>query len=163
MGGTHFPADDVAPELTADGEGDRRDKGKMEHGLGRTIPLPLPHFCRDSFLSGTEIRSVPRLPPRLPPHVVWRVRRCGFGPSVGPRAGLLPCLAGLRDASVVSPPASFVWRRRFWPAPFTVRRCEHYRRRCKIVAPCCKEVFPCRHCHNEATVCYWVGLLIAVA
>ncbi|KAM3254977.1 hypothetical protein ACQJBY_042805 [Aegilops geniculata] len=30
--------------------------------------------------------------------------------------------------------------------------CEHYRRRCKIVAPCCKEVFPCRHCHNDATV-----------
>ncbi|RLM99218.1 E3 ubiquitin-protein ligase MIEL1-like [Panicum miliaceum] len=30
--------------------------------------------------------------------------------------------------------------------------CEHYRRRCKIVAPCCKQVFPCRHCHNEATV-----------
>ncbi|GJM95505.1 hypothetical protein PR202_ga12248 [Eleusine coracana subsp. coracana] len=30
--------------------------------------------------------------------------------------------------------------------------CEHYRRRCKIVAPCCGQVFPCRHCHNEATV-----------
>uniref|UniRef100_A0A804RDX5 E3 ubiquitin-protein ligase MIEL1 n=1 Tax=Zea mays TaxID=4577 RepID=A0A804RDX5_MAIZE len=29
--------------------------------------------------------------------------------------------------------------------------CEHYRRRCKIVAPCCNQVFPCRHCHNEAT------------
>ncbi|KAK9146854.1 hypothetical protein Sjap_006757 [Stephania japonica] len=30
--------------------------------------------------------------------------------------------------------------------------CEHYRRRCKIRAPCCNEVFPCRHCHNEAAV-----------
>lgn len=29
--------------------------------------------------------------------------------------------------------------------------CEHYRRRCKIRAPCCGEVFGCRHCHNEAT------------
>ncbi|KAJ4832104.1 hypothetical protein Tsubulata_028051 [Turnera subulata] len=29
--------------------------------------------------------------------------------------------------------------------------CEHYRRRCKIRAPCCNQVFPCRHCHNEAT------------
>uniref|UniRef100_A0A0E0BTN9 CHY-type domain-containing protein n=1 Tax=Oryza glumipatula TaxID=40148 RepID=A0A0E0BTN9_9ORYZ len=29
--------------------------------------------------------------------------------------------------------------------------CEHYRRRCKIVAPCCGEVFACRHCHNDAT------------
>ena len=28
--------------------------------------------------------------------------------------------------------------------------CEHYRRRCKLVAPCCGEVFWCRHCHNEA-------------
>ncbi|KAG9459793.1 hypothetical protein H6P81_004301 [Aristolochia fimbriata] len=28
--------------------------------------------------------------------------------------------------------------------------CEHYRRRCKIRAPCCNEIFPCRHCHNEA-------------
>ncbi|XP_042397933.1 E3 ubiquitin-protein ligase MIEL1-like [Zingiber officinale] len=27
--------------------------------------------------------------------------------------------------------------------------CIHYRRRCKIRAPCCNEVFNCRHCHNE--------------
>jgi CHY zinc finger len=32
-------------------------------------------------------------------------------------------------------------------------RCKHYRRRCKIRAPCCDEVFYCRHCHNESTVC----------
>ncbi|CAF2136572.1 E3 ubiquitin-protein ligase MIEL1 [Brassica rapa] len=29
--------------------------------------------------------------------------------------------------------------------------CEHYRRRCQIRAPCCNEVFSCRHCHNETT------------
>ncbi|KAJ6816718.1 E3 ubiquitin-protein ligase MIEL1-like [Iris pallida] len=29
--------------------------------------------------------------------------------------------------------------------------CKHYRRRCKIRAPCCGEVFGCRHCHNEST------------
>lgn len=28
--------------------------------------------------------------------------------------------------------------------------CRHYRRRCKIRAPCCNEIFDCRHCHNEA-------------
>ncbi|KAJ0966650.1 hypothetical protein J5N97_023567 [Dioscorea zingiberensis] len=28
--------------------------------------------------------------------------------------------------------------------------CLHYRRRCKIRAPCCGDVFDCRHCHNEA-------------
>ncbi|KAK6260190.1 hypothetical protein SCA6_014664 [Theobroma cacao] len=28
--------------------------------------------------------------------------------------------------------------------------CEHYKRRCKIRAPCCNKIFPCRHCHNEA-------------
>uniref|UniRef100_A0A7C8ZPQ2 RING finger and CHY zinc finger domain-containing protein 1 n=1 Tax=Opuntia streptacantha TaxID=393608 RepID=A0A7C8ZPQ2_OPUST len=28
--------------------------------------------------------------------------------------------------------------------------CQHYRRRCLIRAPCCNEIFPCRHCHNEA-------------
>ncbi|WRX34693.1 zinc finger protein [Theobroma cacao] len=28
--------------------------------------------------------------------------------------------------------------------------CLHYRRRCKIRAPCCNEIFDCRHCHNEA-------------
>ncbi len=27
--------------------------------------------------------------------------------------------------------------------------CSHYRRRCKLVAPCCPEVFWCRHCHNQ--------------
>ncbi|GMH28433.1 hypothetical protein Nepgr_030276 [Nepenthes gracilis] len=29
--------------------------------------------------------------------------------------------------------------------------CKHYRRRCRIRAPCCNEIFPCRYCHNEAT------------
>lgn len=28
--------------------------------------------------------------------------------------------------------------------------CVHYRRRCRIRAPCCNEIFDCRHCHNEA-------------
>lgn len=28
--------------------------------------------------------------------------------------------------------------------------CQHYRRRCRIRAPCCNEVYDCRHCHNEA-------------
>mmetsp|Transcript_46514 Transcript_46514/g.131497 ORF Transcript_46514/g.131497 Transcript_46514/m.131497 type:complete len:271 (-) Transcript_46514:33-845(-) len=28
--------------------------------------------------------------------------------------------------------------------------CRHYRRRCRIVAPCCGKAFWCRHCHNEA-------------
>ncbi|PIN09037.1 Zn-finger protein [Handroanthus impetiginosus] len=28
--------------------------------------------------------------------------------------------------------------------------CSHYRRRCHIRAPCCNEIFNCRHCHNEA-------------
>lgn len=27
--------------------------------------------------------------------------------------------------------------------------CIHYRRRCKVRAPCCNEIFDCRHCHNE--------------
>ncbi|KAG5238030.1 hypothetical protein OIU76_014539 [Salix suchowensis] len=27
--------------------------------------------------------------------------------------------------------------------------CSHYRRRCKIRAPCCNEIFDCRHCHND--------------
>ncbi|XP_022979906.1 E3 ubiquitin-protein ligase MIEL1-like [Cucurbita pepo subsp. pepo] len=29
--------------------------------------------------------------------------------------------------------------------------CQHYRRRCRIRASCCNEIYPCRHCHNEAT------------
>lgn len=29
--------------------------------------------------------------------------------------------------------------------------CDHYRRRCKLRAPCCNQIFTCRHCHNEAT------------
>lgn len=33
-----------------------------------------------------------------------------------------------------------------------VSRCKHYRRRCMLRAPCCNEIFSCRHCHNEATV-----------
>ncbi|WVZ59177.1 hypothetical protein U9M48_009367 [Paspalum notatum var. saurae] len=28
--------------------------------------------------------------------------------------------------------------------------CAHYRRGCAVVAPCCGEVFACRHCHNDA-------------
>ena len=35
--------------------------------------------------------------------------------------------------------------------------CMHYRRRCRMVAPCCGEVFWCRHCHNEVkTANEWV-------
>ncbi|KAL8440943.1 hypothetical protein Emag_007591 [Eimeria magna] len=30
-----------------------------------------------------------------------------------------------------------------------VHGCSHYRRKCKVVAPCCGKVFWCRHCHNE--------------
>lgn len=30
--------------------------------------------------------------------------------------------------------------------------CPHYRRRCRIRAPCCNEIFDCRHCHNETKV-----------
>lgn len=37
--------------------------------------------------------------------------------------------------------------------------CKHYRRRCKMVAPCCGEIFWCRHCHNEVkTTNEWVRL-----
>ncbi|XP_068657641.1 E3 ubiquitin-protein ligase SRFP1-like [Aristolochia californica] len=28
--------------------------------------------------------------------------------------------------------------------------CKHYRRICRIRAPCCCKIFSCRHCHNEA-------------
>ncbi|KAM0057565.1 putative Zinc finger, CHY-type [Helianthus debilis subsp. tardiflorus] len=31
-------------------------------------------------------------------------------------------------------------------------KCIHYRRRCKIHAPCCIQIFTCCHCHNEYTV-----------
>jgi len=34
------------------------------------------------------------------------------------------------------------------PRDSTSFGCSHYERRCKIVAPCCNEVFWCRHCHN---------------
>lgn len=37
----------------------------------------------------------------------------------------------------------------------SVSRCKHYRRRCKIRAPCCNQVFACRHCHNEIMVKSW--------
>uniref|UniRef100_A0A2P2KUI9 Zinc finger family protein n=1 Tax=Rhizophora mucronata TaxID=61149 RepID=A0A2P2KUI9_RHIMU len=35
------------------------------------------------------------------------------------------------------------------PASEKIYGCSHYRRRCKIRAPCCNEIFDCRHCHNE--------------
>jgi RING finger/CHY zinc finger protein 1 len=38
----------------------------------------------------------------------------------------------------------------------SVIRCLHYRRRCRIRAPCCNEVFDCRHCHNEAKVSFFI-------
>ena len=28
--------------------------------------------------------------------------------------------------------------------------CEHYVRRCLLVAPCCDKAYVCRHCHNDA-------------
>ena len=29
-------------------------------------------------------------------------------------------------------------------------QCEHYVRRCSLVAPCCGKTYVCRHCHNDA-------------
>lgn len=53
----------------------------------------------------------------------------------------------------------FVWyvlKLLFWVCELFVLgillRCKHYKRRCKIRAPCCNEIFCCRHCHNESTV-----------
>ncbi|KAJ1298812.1 hypothetical protein BS78_01G482300 [Paspalum vaginatum] len=40
--------------------------------------------------------------------------------------------------------------------------CVHYRRKCKIRAPCCGEVFDCRHCHNEAKASLQDSLKIGV-
>ena len=28
--------------------------------------------------------------------------------------------------------------------------CEHYVRRCRLIAPCCNKAYWCRHCHNDA-------------
>jgi RING finger/CHY zinc finger protein 1 len=28
--------------------------------------------------------------------------------------------------------------------------CEHYIRRCSLIAPCCDKAYVCRHCHNDA-------------
>jgi RING finger/CHY zinc finger protein 1 len=44
----------------------------------------------------------------------------------------------------------------------SVIRCLHYRRRCRIRAPCCNEVFDCRHCHNEAKVSFFYLKLLYV-
>ena len=43
-----------------------------------------------------------------------------------------------------------------------IRRCSHYRRRCKIRAPCCNEIFDCRHCHNEAKVCFFFFFFFSI-
>lgn len=43
---------------------------------------------------------------------------------------------------------------------FFIYRCKHYRRRCRIRAPCCNEVYSCRHCHNEATVFFCSFFLV---
>ena len=45
---------------------------------------------------------------------------------------------------------------------FSWFRCEHYKRRCKIRAPCCNQIFPCRHCHNEVTVSFYTFLCMCV-
>ncbi|KAK4370855.1 hypothetical protein RND71_010330 [Anisodus tanguticus] len=41
--------------------------------------------------------------------------------------------------------------------------CKHYKRNCKLLAPCCNELFPCIRCHDEITDhcldrCKWYGL-----
>lgn len=33
--------------------------------------------------------------------------------------------------------------------PVQLPGCKHYRRKCRIVSPCCGLVYPCRLCHNE--------------
>lgn len=45
---------------------------------------------------------------------------------------------------------------------FPYFRCQHYRRRCFLRAPCCNEIYSCRHCHNEATVIYSYPLFLFI-
>ncbi|KAB2622419.1 RING finger and CHY zinc finger domain-containing protein 1-like [Pyrus ussuriensis x Pyrus communis] len=37
-----------------------------------------------------------------------------------------------------------------------LHQCAHYRRRCKIRAPCCDGIFDCRHCHKEAKASFYL-------
>lgn len=41
-------------------------------------------------------------------------------------------------------------------------RCHHYRRRCRVRAPCCNEIFDCRHCHNEAMVSVFSNMMLVL-
>lgn len=35
------------------------------------------------------------------------------------------------------------------PAAEVPLGCKHYKRKCKLIAPCCKQAFTCRLCHDE--------------
>ena len=81
---------------------------------------------------------------------------CLFCLSLVPSLYFLYCLCKSScraSASVSMFFPSALWNSVYLKASFSCRfRCSHYRRRCKIRAPCCDEVFDCRHCHNEAKV-----------
>jgi hypothetical protein len=124
--------------------------GRMEHGLGRSIPLLSHHPLIFAAIRSSR-RSNSLDSARSPG--AWRLARPAVAILVlclvrwAPPVSRDPSLGSLRLAAPILTPGPH-----FFLLP---RRCEHYRRRCKIVAPCCKEVFPCRHCHNDATVRYW--------
>jgi len=43
-------------------------------------------------------------------------------------------------------------RASFVPGTDNVFGCKHYRRGCRIISPCCNEIYTCRLCHAEAVL-----------
>uniref|UniRef100_A0A0E0GGR8 CHY-type domain-containing protein n=1 Tax=Oryza nivara TaxID=4536 RepID=A0A0E0GGR8_ORYNI len=99
------------------------------------------------------------------PWQAWRTTRCR--PSAAAAAAAVSCrgreiigLAGGRRTQVLRATipensvsgSSVRGKLREMEMDLAVEQygCVHYRRKCKIRAPCCGEIFDCRHCHNEA-------------
>jgi hypothetical protein len=69
----------------------------------------------------------------------WLLRRLSLVPGLA--AAVVPSMDSPSDTSSPDTDKSSTGALQFG--------CNHYKRRCKLVAPCCDAVVWCRHCHNH--------------
>jgi zinc finger-like protein len=84
-----------------------------------------------------------------------RKRSCSeenVGEAVEERVSVVPVVDPAEEPTPLVPLDADDLQKSFFDREHELLGCKHYQRKCKLVAPCCNKAFPCRFCHDEASV-----------
>ena len=131
---------------------------QMQLPLARPLPSPLPqqdgladnfimkHSCDITILEdlhmGTQMQNTQALPPPSVLHVI------GPEASEGLQVNILA--RHCQDDSILEDLQQQIAVAEEQPVAET---CGHYKRKCFAWFPCCKQFWPCHHCHNLSREC----------